>query len=174
MFLVGASGSGKTVIAERATGTTGWRLYDTDAAILADAGRPRISDIFEEEGEPAFRRLESKQLDVVLREGSRTIVATGGGLPAIPGAMALMNGNGVTIYLKASISALWKRLNSDPQQLADRPMLREGGKDALQRLLDEREDTYSEATLTIDTDQLSVDEVCAHLVTQVRLMTAAP
>jgi shikimate kinase len=173
LFLVGASGSGKTVIAERAAQKTSWSLYDTDAEILARTGRAGISDIFENEGEPTFRRLEAECLGVALAERSRLLVATGGGLPAIPGTMARINAGGASIYLKARVETLWKRLNSDPEQLADRPLLKVGGFAALERLLLDRERTYAEATLTVDTDELSVNEVCAHLVTQMELMETA-
>ena len=46
-FLVGASGSGKTVIGSRVSSLIRWELYDTDAEILKMTGADRISDIFE-------------------------------------------------------------------------------------------------------------------------------
>jgi shikimate kinase len=171
--LVGASGSGKTVIAERAAKGTGWQPYDTDAQILIRTGATRISDIFDMHGEVYFRGLEIQCLDDIAGLPPRIIVATGGGLPAIPGVMERLNGYGVTVYLKASVGTLWKRLNTDPRQLENRPLLRRDGKETLERLLRERERVYSAATVTLDTDQLSVDEVAALVVTQIRSMDGA-
>ena len=54
-FLVGASGSGKTVIGSRVSSLIRWELYDTDAEILKMTGADRISDIFETQGEELFR-----------------------------------------------------------------------------------------------------------------------
>jgi len=50
VFLVGASGSGKTVIGSRVSSLIHWELYDTDAEILKMTGADRISDIFETQG----------------------------------------------------------------------------------------------------------------------------
>jgi shikimate kinase len=170
LILVGASGSGKTVIGRRASERSGWRLFDTDAEILRSAGVGRVSEIFDRYGEEHFRALETRTLDEAFRPDGRVVIATGGGLPAIPGMMEHLNQRGVTIYLKASLRTLWKRLSTDPKQLADRPLLRSGGKDALERLLDAREDVYRRASVTLDTDQLSVDEVCALLLAQIQFI----
>ena len=170
VFLVGPSGSGKTVIAGRAAKDSGWRLYDTDAEILAKTGASRISDIFDEQGEAFFRGLERECMAAVLRESERLIVATGGGLPAIPGMIDEINRSGVSVYLKASVATLWKRLNVDPRQLEDRPLLRDGGEATLDELLRARDSVYGQAAVTLDTDQLSVDEACALVTAQLRSM----
>jgi shikimate kinase len=167
VFLVGASGSGKTVIGKRASESTGWGLYDTDAQILSRTGTERISDIFDTRGESYFRQLESECLSEIIDTGTSLIVATGGGLPGIPGMMEKLNGVGFSVYLKANAATLWKRLNTDPRQLEDRPLLRGAGPDELKRLIGKRESAYIEASLTLDTDQLSVDQVCALLITQI-------
>lgn len=164
MVLIGASGSGKTVIARETARRIGWTLYDTDAEILNRTGESRISDIFDSAGEPYFRELEQQCLAELRQPDANVVVATGGGLPAIPGLMDELNRLGVCIYLRASLETLWKRLNTDPRQLEDRPLLRDGGKEALERLLAKRAPIYTRAAVTLDTDQLSVEEVCALLV----------
>ena len=166
--LIGASGSGKTVIAERAATATGWDAYDTDAVILERTRVDRISEIFDEHGEAYFRELERRCVDELGNLGPHVIVATGGGLPAIPGMMDRLNRLGVTVYLRASLDTLWKRLTTDPLQLENRPLLKTGGREALGRLLNEREPIYRRSSLIVDTEKLSVDEVTALLVTQVR------
>ncbi len=168
IFLVGASGSGKTIIGQRLANNHGWALIDTDAVIIEKCGK-RISDIFSSKGEAYFRNLESGCIEDIRSNeklGLKLIVATGGGLAAIPGMMQRLNKTGITIYLKASLDTLWKRLSTDPQQLQDRPLLRNGGKSVLTRLLSEREKFYYQSTLVIDTDQMDVDEVCDLLAGQ--------
>ena len=75
ILLVGFMASGKTEAGRVLARLTGWPLVDTDAEIVSRAGRP-IHQIFQEEGEPAFRLLEAK----VVRElcaGSGQIIAAG-------------------------------------------------------------------------------------------------
>ncbi len=85
-----------------------------------------------------------------------------------------INAAGTSVYLKASLDTLWKRLNTDPRQLEDRPLLRSGGKGALRDLLRAREAAYLSATVTLDTDQLSVDEACDLLEAHMRSISPAP
>ena len=167
IFLVGASGSGKTVVGERAARLTNWTFFDTDAYILKETGVRDISAIFDEYGEGYFRRQEVACIEAVSQMSGSVLVATGGGLPAIPGLMARLNRIGISVYLKASLDTLWKRLAMDPQLLENRPLLRSGGKAALAGMLDGRGDIYAQATMVLDTDRFSVDEVCGLLVAQI-------
>ncbi len=164
LILIGPSGSGKSAIAKR-LGTQGrWDIYDTDAVIREWTGARRIADIFDEKGEAYFRKLEAKCIQDMLQAPTPLVVATGGGLPAIDGMMDELNAVGISVYLRAGIETLWKRLNTDPRQLDDRPLLRAGGQESLARLLESRESQYAQAAMILDTDQLSVDQVCALLL----------
>lgn len=162
IFLVGPSGSGKTIIGQRLAASLNWTLVDTDAEIIKKCGK-RITEIFSTEGEKYFRDLESNCIKDIISNrklSDEILVATGGGLVAIPGMMDRLNRNGITIYLKANIDTLWKRISTDPKQLLDRPLLRTNGKSVLAALVKMREDYYYQSTLVVDTDQLDVDEVC--------------
>ena len=57
IYLVGFMGSGKSTIGWRLADELGWRFIDLDEEIEAAQGRP-ISDIFDQDGEDLFRRLE--------------------------------------------------------------------------------------------------------------------
>lgn len=160
IFLLGPSGSGKTVIAQRLANEIGWKVFDTDAEILVETTEKKISVIFDKHGEVYFRNLEKNIVNKLSSKSEKIIIATGGGLPAIPGMIDTLNQLGTTIYLKASLETLWKRLSVDPKQLDDRPLLKNGGKEALSNLLSKRENIYYQATITLDTDRLSVPEVC--------------
>lgn len=141
---------------------TGVRLIDTDADILRSTGYDTISKIWEEQGETFFRRQEMLCLDRIQESNDPCIVATGGGLPAAPGGMTRIMELGVSVYLHATLVELWARLAGD---LADRPLLKSGGPKALQRLIDDREETYRLATLSFDTSRLAVEQVAAMLAT---------
>jgi shikimate kinase len=97
----------------------------------------------------------------------QVVVATGGGLPAIPGMMRRLHALGATVYLKASVDELWKRLTMDPRELRDRPLLQTDGRRTLESLLESRKELYQQATITLDTGSLSVSEVCRLLVAHI-------
>ena len=58
-MLVGFMGTGKTSVGRRLAAQLRMRYVDTDDIIERDSGR-RISEIFEQDGEAAFRELESE------------------------------------------------------------------------------------------------------------------
>lgn len=111
-------------------------------------------------GEAYFRAEEKKIVEGLSKETSAVVVATGGGLPGVPGVIGELNRIGFTVYLRANIEALWKRLSMDPKELDDRLLLKQGGKIALAKRMQEREQYYNQAAMTLNTDLLSVDEVC--------------
>ncbi len=79
IFLYGPPASGKTTLGKRLAEAVGWRFIDLDEEIVKTAGRP-IRDIFAEEGEPAFRKLEGETLlRVVESADANTVIALGGG-----------------------------------------------------------------------------------------------
>ena len=79
LFLYGPPASGKTTLGKRLAEAVGWRFIDLDEEIVQTAGRP-IRDIFANEGELAFRKLEDKTLvRVVEAQDDNTVVALGGG-----------------------------------------------------------------------------------------------
>ncbi len=79
IFLYGPPASGKTTLGKRLAQAVGWRFVDLDEEIVKTAGRP-IRDIFANEGEPAFRKLEGETLvRVVEAADANTVVSLGGG-----------------------------------------------------------------------------------------------
>lgn len=164
IFLIGPSGSGKSAIARLVAERSGLRLYDTDAMILARFSGQHLTEIFDNHGEPAFRTWEAECVDQIELDDELCVVATGGGLPATPGMMDRLNTVGLTIYLRASIGQLWKRISLDPGALEDRPLLRGGGRRALEALVAARRNTYESATIVLDTESLSVTRVCDIIV----------
>ena len=77
IVLVGMPGCGKTTVGQELAALSGRPLVDLDGEIVRRAGRS-IPDIFREEGEEAFRGLESQVLAQVCAQSGQ-IVATGGG-----------------------------------------------------------------------------------------------
>ena len=98
LLLVGMPGCGKTTIGRGLARRLGRKLVDTDALVEERAGRP-IPQIFAEEGEEAFRRLEHEALKSVSAQ-SGLIIATGGGIITRPENMDLLRQNSTVIFLR--------------------------------------------------------------------------
>lgn len=97
--LVGLPGSGKSTIGRRLAKSLGLTLLDTDAAIETTTGRT-IADIFANDGEPEFRRIEES----VIRDALAThdgVLSLGGGAVTTPGVREALAGHTV-VYLEIS------------------------------------------------------------------------
>ena len=130
LILVGMMGAGKSAVGRAAAQTLGLRFADVDEKISAAARKP-IPDIFSQDGEDAFRNLESEALAEIL-SADGTVVATGGGAALRPANRALMRKRGAIVHLDASAETLRARLTSGER--AARPLLQNGESiDALRR-----------------------------------------
>jgi shikimate kinase len=144
--LVGLMGAGKTTVGRRLAQALGLPFVDADEAISTAAGRS-IDDIFAERGECEFRRGE-RQVIARLLAGPAHVLATGGGAFIDPNTRALMKAQAITIWLRAPLDVLMKRVSRRDH----RPLLKEDDPQAvMQRLMDERYPIYAEADLTVDT-----------------------
>jgi shikimate kinase len=138
--LIGLMGAGKSAV----TRVLGERLAvgaaDLDDMIVADQGRS-ITEIFEHEGEAAFRRREGEFLEAVLAAGVR-VLACGGGIVTDARNRELLRRHCRVVWLRVPALRAAARLAG---QTASRPML--AGRDPAVRLgelLDEREPLYRE------------------------------
>ncbi|HIM57572.1 MAG TPA: shikimate kinase, partial [Candidatus Latescibacteria bacterium] len=100
VLLVGFMASGKSSTGEELASRLGWDFKDFDTVIAARA-RKSVSRIFAEDGETEFRRLESSVAEDLLARGD-TVVASGGGWPAQPGAWKMVAEDTMTVWLKVS------------------------------------------------------------------------
>ena len=82
LALIGFMGTGKSSVGRLVADALHFTFLDTDETIEAGVGKS-ITDIFAQQGEAAFREME-RQLVGELASRSRTVVSTGGGLPANP------------------------------------------------------------------------------------------
>jgi shikimate kinase len=161
--LVGLMGAGKTTIGRRLAHALALPFVDADEAIVAAAGRS-IEDIFAERGECEFRRGE-RQVIARLLDGPPHVLATGGGAFIDPRTRALMKERAISIWLKAPIDVLMKRVSKRDH----RPLLKEADPRAvMQRLMDERYPIYAEADLTIETGAGPHNSAVAHILTALR------
>lgn len=136
---------------------------DTDELIESKVGRS-VSEIFSQEGEPAFRQMEErvvKELSTLSEVQEGLVLATGGGLPVAPANLDALMDLGLVVFLNASPACLQNRLADDNS----RPLL-SGSDDLLQRLTNlmaSREQYYRKAPVSIDTQHLTLEQVACRI-----------
>lgn len=139
IFLVGMPGAGKSTVGRRLARLLGCEFVDIDRELERRCGVP-IETIFDLEGEPGFRRRESKLL-TELAAMRDVVVATGGGAVLDPDNRRTMQESALVIFLDASIGELWHRLRNDKV----RPLLQTADPRAtLERLMAARVPLYEE------------------------------
>lgn len=159
LVLVGFMATGKTTVGRRLAARLGWRFIDTDVRIEAIAGC-RVPEIFARDGEGHFRELETRVAREVARERG-AVIATGGGILSRAENVAALRAAGPIVCLTAAPEVILRRAGD----LAGRPLLARAPDPLaeIRRLLAERASQYALADHTIDTSELTVDEVVEHL-----------
>lgn len=162
LALVGLSGSGKSTVGRMLATALGWPLRDTDAAIVAQQGRP-IAAIFADQGEAWFRDLEAEALAEALRDGP-AVVATGGGMVLRPANCDLLRQQAYVVWLDASTQTLVARLLAHDEQ---RPLLAGDMTARLDSLRAKRWPLYQAvADLQIVTDDLTAAQMVAQILAE--------
>ena len=111
IFLIGMMGSGKSYWTGKIAKWIKSGAYDLEDLIEMNEEKT-IVEIFEEDGEEYFRKLESKILKW-FKEKKKFVLATGGGTPCIQNNMDWMKKEGVVIWLDESIEVLLTRLKPE-------------------------------------------------------------
>ena len=149
-------GAGKTTIGEQLAKLYNINFIDTDREI-ENLSNKSISDIFKEDGEIQFRKLETETLKTTTKG---KIVACGGGLPAYNNNMEFIRKAGISIYLKSSKDVIFSRLSSKSKK---RPLIQNKSDEELRvfiaKEINEREKFYLLANHTIDTSNLTEKDV---------------
>ncbi len=104
IVLIGMPGSGKSTVGRLLAEKTGKRFVDADAAIVQKAGCT-IPEIFQKQGEHAFRELETAVLDDLGKQ-SGLVIATGGGCVTRAENHQLLHQNGYIFCLDRSLESL--------------------------------------------------------------------
>jgi shikimate kinase len=143
VVLIGPPGSGKTTVGHVLATLLGVDLRDTDRAIEVQEGRS-VSDIFLDDGEPAFRELERAEVVSSLASHSG-VLSLGGGAVMDPVTAAALAGN-VVVFLDVGIADAATRVGFNQS----RPLLAINPRAQWTRMMDIRRPTYERlATFTV-------------------------
>jgi shikimate kinase len=164
LYLIGYRGSGKSTVGPLVAHRLGWSFVDSDDCVEAQANRT-IAEIFAEQGESDFRQLESKSIADLSRK-TQHVVSLGGGAPMFPANRDSIAASGKTVWLKADVDLLWKRIAADQTTTQRRPDLTDqGGRAEVQSLLVQRGPVYEAcADYTLDIGSLSPQEIADRIV----------
>ena len=171
IFITGFMGAGKTSVAQAVARRLGWACVDTDDVLERIAGKS-IEAVFAEDGEDAFRSLESRALDEVCA-AERQVIATGGGIVKSAANRERMRAAGFVVCLEASAETVVQRLYPEGVgQGAVRPLLAgPDGETPLERartLKAERAAAYADAHWTVHTDALSISDAAQEVLRAAR------
>lgn len=168
IFLTGFMGTGKTSVGRHVARRLGWRFVDLDEVITCSIGKS-IGDIFEDEGEPEFRRLEHNNLLRICDE-ERQVVSTGGGVPIDSTNREVMRNNGIVFCLEALPETIINRIENKAENV--RPMFNKGDSgEGIEALKARRQFAYSQADWTVHTDRFTVEETTDEIIRGLGLLT---
>jgi shikimate kinase len=142
IYIVGFMGAGKTSVAGCLSRELRYGFRDLDAEIERVAGR-KISEIFRDDGEDAFREVETRELRRVAGEPG-TVIACGGGTLIRTANREFIRRTGISVWLDAPLDVMLRRCQGSAHRplLADRPRM--------EALLAERLPFYRSTDLHVD------------------------
>ncbi len=154
IFLIGMMGSGKSQTGPNLANILKYAFVDMDD-VIEKATDQTITNIFEQEGEEAFRDVEKKVLQGISQHHS-LVIAAGGGVVTLPENWGILH-QGIVIWLDLDINRSIKRLKNDKNK---RPLLK--SKDlnkTFSDIYEKRKPLYLESDLRIEVEDQSPYEV---------------
>lgn len=170
IFLIGFSGCGKSTIGPILAAQLGRVFVDTDILIAGMTGK-EISQIFAEEGEEAFREMETDVIRGLIGQTEMPqVVALGGGAYVREENRAMIGAAGVAVYLECAQEEIIRRLRGK----TDRPLLSgapKGDETAamaaarrIHGLLAQRRPFYSMAEVTVSSTKRPPQQVVEEII----------
>ena len=159
IILLGYMGCGKSTIAQKLSGMIATPYVDLDE-FIEKKEKMSIKEIFENQGEIHFRKLEHTYFLELLNSPDEIIIGLGGGTPCYANNHELLIGEGkISIYLKASIETLFNRLAPNKSK---RPLIadksEEEMKEFIAKHLFDRSYYYNHAQHKVNVDGKSIEE----------------
>jgi shikimate kinase len=163
IVIVGFMGCGKTTVAAALAARLGCAMVDLDSFITESEGRSP-AEVIEQDGEDAFRSIETHALKNVLEKDSVRVIALGGGAWTIEANRQLVaQHDSVSVWLDMPFELCWKRIEAGA---AVRPLAPD--RESARKLYESRRDSYELAALRIEatedfSPQMIANEIELHL-----------
>ncbi|MCH9024237.1 MAG: shikimate kinase [candidate division Zixibacteria bacterium] len=179
IFLIGFSGSGKSTVGKLLAKKLNCSFVDIDK-LIESKSRKTIPEIFETDGEKAFRKLESAAVKSLLAKKVKAkpkVIALGGGAFESRAIRLLVSENGISVWLRCSISEIYERLRKH----SDRPKLTgkketlsaKRQKQTIRKLLLKRKDSYARADVRVITSDKTANRVALEIISKLRKINAS-
>ena len=164
-MLVGLMGTGKTTVGRLLAERLGLPHIDTDDLIVERTGHT-VREIFEAEGEDAFRALETQVLLEALAATEPVVLAAAGGVVlAETNRQALRESGAFVVWLRADPSVLAGRVVGQ----GHRPLIDADPAGTLAQMLTARERLYRDvSTVEIGVEDKSPEQVTEWIVETLR------
>ena len=161
--LIGMMGSGKTSCGRVLADKLGISFIDIDS-IIETKESLKISEIFKKFGEKYFRSIEEKVIYVKinehLKQNVKAIISLGGGGFESKKTRKLLLNNSTVIWLNTDIKDISKRIGN----AFNRPMIKGDVEKNIKILLNKRIKNYQKSHLKINTDDLSINDLCDKII----------
>jgi shikimate kinase len=156
VYLVGFMGAGKSSVARALARRIDWRSVDVDE-MIEQREHQAVAQIFAKHGELYFRALE-RQVLMDQIPTRHLVVATGGGTFVDPQNRAVINRDGLSVWLDVPIDRLIARVPADGR----RPLAADRAE--FERLYIARRTAYEQATYRVDASQVRIAGIVEQLV----------
>ena len=157
IFLVGFMGSGKSTVGPLVAAKLGWDFIDLDRQIEREQGKA-IREIFEQEGEPAFRRIEAHHLRS-LKDRAACVVALGGGAFVQEENRPVVAEQGISVFIDCRLEVIRARCPAD----GNRPLF--ATPELVSELYAGRQPFYQMSDFSVDASDIEPEQV-ADLILQ--------
>ena len=163
--LIGFMGTGKTAVGRVLAEKLGKRFIELDWLIEQKAGKS-IPEIFEQDGEIAFREREIEATKEVSKS-KNSVIACGGGIVLNKINIDRLSESSRIVYLTASPRAILNRVSTEEGQ---RPLLEvENPILIIRELLRFRKPFYERASdITINTSKLSIESITDQIINRLK------
>jgi shikimate kinase len=158
-------GAGKSTVGAALAFKLKRPFLDLDREVEAAAGLS-VAEIFAEQGERAFRKLEQKTLaDLMSKTVRPLVIALGGGTWMDEGTRSLLKQSGcVTVFLFASASELWQRCEPKPGE-RERPLRKDEA--GFRNLYAQRLPQYESCDIQLDTSGRTIAQIVDEIQQQI-------
>jgi len=170
VYIVGMMGSGKSSVAKVLGESLKYTVLDSDG-VLEQLTKMTVAEIFEAEGEDAFRDVETQVMQEICAY-TKVVVSTGGGTVNRKANWAHMQ-SGIVVYLCFPGAILAQRVVADGVE--NRPLLKgmepteSAVEEHLQEIFKERAKMYALADITVNiNDDITVDQVALRVLTELK------
>ncbi|MGC7402833.1 helix-turn-helix transcriptional regulator [Pandoraea pneumonica] len=170
--LIGLRGAGKSTLGPRLAEAIGAPFIELDKEVEREAGIA-IGEVITLYGQAAMRRIERQCIERIVAEHEHVVLATGGGIVSEAATYERILRTFRTVWLRARPEVHFQRVMQQNDARIATEALRKEALDHIHRMLDAREALYRLADVTVDTSEMTQDDVLATLTRQLAPARAA-